>query len=597
MKPTQTLDSPEVKLNQVEIDHIELDSTSVTPATARFLSWAFVAMLFAVPLSQTVVELSKSKAPQVFDLFTPFARGVKQATVGDWKNAWAAWGDSVRPETLHAYEAALEGNSALKGFFQPRIQEILTGVFKAGNEKVVLGSNGWLYYQTGLEYVSRASIIDPATLDLATKKMVDKALESSPNPDPRPALLQLHRDCLKAGIRLVVLPLPDKVMLQSAQLRGRIAPSGEAPIPNNSGYARLVAELRAQGVDWFDPTPGRAHADEIRYLIQDTHWTPEFMTTVAKGLAGHIRQSGSLPVTSPLAFRIVEQQVSRVGDLVDSLKLTPQQTIFAPQTVTIQKVIDERSGRPVEPDGKADVLLLGDSFTNIYSQPDIGWGAGAGFAEHLAFHLKRTVDVIAFNGGGASRVRAELARLDNAERLGHKKVIVYEFAIRNLLGENWKLASMVSPVRPVTAAKVPAPPEVLSATKVAPKTPRAEAVKESENPAQAAPVPIKLVVRVMQTSKVPAAGTAPYKDCLTFLKVHVESIESGSYKGSEMIAVFWAMKDNQWLPAATYAVGDFLRLTAIPFSQASPQIRGMQRADDTEDFTLRPHFVIQGERQ
>ena len=114
-----------------------------------------------------------------------------------------------------------------------------------------------------------------------------------------------------------------------------------------------------------------------------------------------------------MPLRLVPQTVSRVGDLVDLLQLTKDQQLFAPQTVTTQQVIDERSGGPVASDREAEVLLLGDSFTNIYSTQGMGWGTGAGFGQHLAYHLQRPIDVIAFNGGAATRPRG--ARAD-AER-------------------------------------------------------------------------------------------------------------------------------------------------------------------------------------
>jgi len=55
-----------------------------------------------------------------------------------------------------------------------------------------------------------------------------------------------------------------------------------------------------------------------------------------------------------------------VGDIVDMLKLPEGQSFFQPQTVTIHQVQDV-AGAPWEPDPTGDVLLLGDSFTNVFS--------------------------------------------------------------------------------------------------------------------------------------------------------------------------------------------------------------------------------------
>jgi alginate O-acetyltransferase complex protein AlgJ len=441
-----TNDSP-APLNQTQIDHLELASTEISPRTAKLFSLVFAAVLFAVPLSQALVEIRQSQLPQALEVFQPFVSGLRLGGSGDFAGMRTALLDGVRPDTLHGYEDTVEDRSIFQAFFQPRTQQWLTGWLGAGNDKVVLGRGGWMFYLPGLDYVAGPSVADAATFDRAAQEMVNKGTHASPQPDPRPALLDLHRQSREAGIHLIVVPLPDKVMMQPAQLSLRSAGASVLPVANNAGYQRLAAEMRAAGVDWFDPAPRQVRSDDIRYLAQDTHWTPDYMDAVARDVAAHVHRAGLLSA-APVPLRLVPQTVSRVGDLVDLLKLTKDQTLFAPQTVMTQQVLDERSGQPVAWDREAEVLLLGDSFTNIYSAQGMGWRTGAGFGQHLAYHLQRPIDAIAFNGGGAS-VRTELARQPNAARLGFKKVIVYAFAIRSLLSENWEPVSMVTPERPV----------------------------------------------------------------------------------------------------------------------------------------------------
>ena len=97
-------------------------------------------------------------------------------------------------------------------------------------------------------------------------------------------------------------------------------------------------------------------------------------------------------------------------------------------------------GSSWRPDPGAEVLLLGDSFTNVYSVPELGWGEGAGLAEQLAFALERPVDRIAVNAGGAwtarQRLVAELRR--GSDRLAGKRLVVYEFAVRELTSGDWR---------------------------------------------------------------------------------------------------------------------------------------------------------------
>ena len=58
----------------------------------------------------------------------------------------------------------------------------------------------------------------------------------------------------------------------------------------------------------------------------------------------------------------------------------------------------------------ADVLLLGDSFSNIYSLESMGWGTSAGFAEQLSYSLRRPVDRLVQNDQGAFATRPVLQR-------------------------------------------------------------------------------------------------------------------------------------------------------------------------------------------
>jgi alginate O-acetyltransferase complex protein AlgJ len=212
-------------------------------------------------------------------------------------------------------------------------------------------------------------------------------------------------------------------------------------VPKNPSYEQFVLDVRGMGVDIFDPTPPKLGANEgVRFLEQDTHWTPEWMEKAAGQLAGFVRDVVTLPppAVAP-AWKRVAMPVTRVGDIVDMLKLTDGQTVFAPRTVTIHQVQDA-SGAEWEPDPTGDVLLLGDSFTNVFSLEPMGWGSAAGLAPQLAYALGRGVDVIAQNDSGAFATRQALARELGGpdDRLAGKRVVIWEFASRELAVGDWK---------------------------------------------------------------------------------------------------------------------------------------------------------------
>ena len=213
------------------------------------------------------------------------------------------------------------------------------------------------------------------------------------------------------------------------------------PTARSRDWARLITELEQRGVLIFDPTPKHiAPADEPRFLVQDTHWTPAFMQNVAKELAAFVKSHSQLSApASEAAYSRKRVRVSRVGDIVDMLKLTEGQTRFLPQEVDISQVVDA-AGEPFQPNPEAEVLLLGDSFSNIFTEEFMGWGSAAGLPAQLAVELGRPLDVIAQNDSGAfaTRVALELELQRGNARLAGKKVVVWEFASRELAVGNWK---------------------------------------------------------------------------------------------------------------------------------------------------------------
>ena len=84
------------------------------------------------------------------------------------------------------------------------------------------------------------------------------------------------------------------------------------------------------------------------------------------------------------------------------------------------------------------MLLLGDSFTNIYSLASMGWCDSAGLADQLSYSLGRPLDRIVQNDDGAFATRALLQRA-GPERLAGKRVVVWQFAARELVSGDWKV--------------------------------------------------------------------------------------------------------------------------------------------------------------
>ena len=224
------------------------------------------------------------------------------------------------------------------------------------------------------------------------------------------------------------------------------------------------------------------------------------METVASNLAEHLKTRVTSLRSRGEAGRSRIARFSRVGDIVDMLKLPAGQRLYPPETVTIHRVLRPTRGRTWQPSAEADVLLLGDSFSNIY-----------GTRRPRAGERPRVpCSAFAVSGPRCRRDRPqrlrrigdprELAR--RPEPLAGKTVVVWEFAARELMMANWEVVPM-----PATRAEPPA-----------------------ANLLEAQPdqlVPLVLEATVVATSRVPAPFAVPYKDCLTYVKLQW----TGSLKG------------------------------------------------------------------
>jgi hypothetical protein len=166
------------------------------------------------------------------------------------------------------------------------------------------------------------------------------------------------------------------------------------------------------------------------------------MEDAAQGLAGFLTRR-PLPEAPGASYVRRPVAVRGRGDLAALLRASPGRALFRPEGVLTQRVTMP-TGEPWSPDPEADLLLLGDSFSNVYSQADLGWGDAAGFAEQLSYFLGRPVDKLAVNAGGPSAVRERLAARLAAgdDRLAGKRLVVYQFAARELAAGEWRFVDL-----------------------------------------------------------------------------------------------------------------------------------------------------------
>jgi alginate O-acetyltransferase complex protein AlgJ len=199
------------------------------------------------------------------------------------------------------------------------------------------------------------------------------------------------------------------------------------------------------------------------------------------------------------------------------------------------------------------VLLLGDSFANIYSLAALGWGEAAGLAEHLSMRLGRPVDALLRNSDGAFATRQILQRelASGRDRLRGKRLVVWEFAARELAFGDWRLLPLElggkhsgAFISPAKGAKM------------------------------------RVAGTVFQISPVPRAGSVPYKEHIVSLHlVDVRSEGDTSASPGQCLAYAWSMKDQRHTVAASLRPGDTISVEISPWEDVSDALEKFQRSE------------------
>jgi alginate O-acetyltransferase complex protein AlgJ len=333
--------------------------------------------------------------------------------------------------SLSWIEARAGRESALARALRPRAQRWLVEAAGAGNSRVVVGEEPWLFFADDLSFVAGPGFLDPATLSRRNRRW--RARAGRELADPLPAFVELDRQLRARGIRLILLPVPGKPTIRPERLLPRRSDlRGAADNPSMPEFRRRVS---AAGIALLDPTPGLlalAARDEV-FLASDIHWTPRAVDAVASELAESVRDLLGGDGGAPVGFFREEVESERTGDLV-LLLYGERPAEVVPERLHLP-VVRFADGRPFDAATArgAPVLLVGDSLTNIYARVP-GREGGAGLAEQLAFHLGLPVERVAADGDVSLTRFVELARRGD---LDGKKAVVYEFAARKLATARW----------------------------------------------------------------------------------------------------------------------------------------------------------------
>jgi hypothetical protein len=244
-------------------------------------------------------------------------------------------------------------------------------------------------------------------------------------------------------------------------------------------------------------------------------------------------------------------EVTGTGDTARMLDLPEGSPLLAGETVVIAPVAGADGGA-WQPDRASPVLVTGDSYTNIYSSADLGWGESAGLAEQLSHRLGWAVDRLARNDAGALEVRrmvaAEAAR--DPDWLEGKRVVVWPLALRELVNGDWRPVG-VPPAAPAGDFLVLGPGETRD-----------------------------VGATVAATGPLPPAGQTPYADYLT--AVHLTGVDG---TGAQAVAYVFTMKDRKLQPAEALVPGRKVRVRLAGYGSHAAELDTLNRGE-LEDIAL-----------
>ena len=185
--------------------------------------------------------------------------------------------------SLKQFEERLARESALGTKARLFYRECLMRWMGQGNEKIVVGQNGFLFFLQEVEMAAGPGLLKRRS---AGVRGIDGEA-SATSTDAVGAIVNFERQLRASGIHLVFMPLPVKPFIYPEQVwPGYPAAAGPAWNRDRDAFKARLAEA---GVDVLDITDdlwnAKAQSEESLFLKLDTHWTPRGLAVAADRLA------------------------------------------------------------------------------------------------------------------------------------------------------------------------------------------------------------------------------------------------------------------------------------------------------------------------
>ena len=373
----------------------------------------FLVLLGIVAPSQIVLDLRHGGTPGIADLF-------RQAPTR---------------ANLRRLERDLESKCRLAQAVRPLMQYARFVLLRDAGDQALLGQDGWFFYRPAVQY-----LVEPCpSVGHALGGTPKRSLRVDfPQNDIFTAIVSFRDELAKRGIKLLVMPAPNKSSVYPEMLAVRANGSSNSVNPATREVLATLKQAGVEVVDLFqvygqDDRWGKPHP--AYYLAQDSHWSPEGMRLAAESVARRLLDSGWV-VKGSVQYGVKSVSLQRYGDVLRMIRVPQVERLYEPEQIDCTQVVNAATGKPYVDDPNSPVLVLGDSFLRIFERDEPGSG---GFIAHLAYNLGFSLASVVNDGGASTLVRQQLA--SRPTLLKGKKVVIWEFVERDIRfgTEGWQV--------------------------------------------------------------------------------------------------------------------------------------------------------------
>lgn len=323
--------------------------------------------------------------------------------------------------------ASASGNES----FQQSLQSALAKSEK-GNSMILTGVEGWLFLDKELRHLA------------SPKYWNENPPPDESTDDPLPAILDFKDQLDKAGIDLLLVPVPAKAAIYPDKLDAR----NPAPpqIPNDLAQTdrEFYNLLEKKGVHVLDLTETflKARNEEDcpnLYCKTDTHWSPAGIQLASKKIVERIKDFPWVASQPKVETQVLEAPLEIHGDLASTLTPPPATETLMTRFVGVAGV---EGIQPLPNNKESPIILLGDSHNLVFHSGGDMHAQAAGLSDLLTREMGITPDVVAVMGSGATPARRNLAR--RKDKLAGRRLVIWCFTSRELTeGEGWAKVQVI----------------------------------------------------------------------------------------------------------------------------------------------------------